>query len=334
MQGDPAFAAAFALDGNFLGVSVEEITRENMGRYKLSGEPRGVGVRSVIKGSPAERAGIREGDVIVRYDGEQVTSVRKLDRLIEESSPEHAARLTLLRGGSEQEVSATLARGRSFNVAPAAELLQGFDADVLRRRAEELSKNSEQLRKNSEEWRRQGEDLRRRMQEFNSQNPGGAAQLLPRPRRIGVGTSRLSSQLANFFGVSGGVLVNSVADDSPASKAGLRAGDVITEVDGQKVEDGDDLADHIERREGEVTLTVVRDKKSRSVRVTPERKLFGTPAAEPAPFVIAPPVASTLVAPRVLSAPGLLTAPRIQVLPNIQAMPRIRGLVGVPGRVL
>ncbi|PYS76467.1 MAG: hypothetical protein DMF66_14595, partial [Acidobacteria bacterium] len=46
------FAETFFDGGNYLGVHVEDVTRENAGRYNMAGEPRGVGVREVVKGSP------------------------------------------------------------------------------------------------------------------------------------------------------------------------------------------------------------------------------------------------------------------------------------------
>jgi len=96
--------------GNHLGVSVESVTRENMNSFNLHGEPRGVAVRDVAAGSPAAKAGLQKNDVILRFDGEQVSSVQKLQRLINESAPEHTARLSISRAGAEQEVSVTLAR--------------------------------------------------------------------------------------------------------------------------------------------------------------------------------------------------------------------------------
>src|SRR5205085_43430 len=220
------YATALLDDGPFLGVRVEDITRENMSRYNLSGEPRGVGVREVYKGSPAERAGLRERDVIVRFDGEQVTSVRKLTRLIEEDAPDHTARLTILRGGAEQEVSATLAsRGGGFAPALAGEALPGFDTEGLRRLGE-------QWKENSEEWQLKGDEMRKKLDELQREHPGVIA--FGTSRRIGVTTSTLGRQLADYFGVSHGVLVNSVESNSPANKAGLKAGDIITEADGQR----------------------------------------------------------------------------------------------------
>src|SRR6266851_5834670 len=95
--------------GTFLGVSVEDISKENLSRYGLR-EVRGVGVTQVLKDSPAEKAGLKKDDVILRFDGESVTSARKLTRLVGEASADQTVRLTISHGGSEQEVSATLAK--------------------------------------------------------------------------------------------------------------------------------------------------------------------------------------------------------------------------------
>src|SRR5437588_2844229 len=97
----------FLLDGGaFLGVGTEDISKENMARYGMR-EVRGVGVTEVVKDSPAEKAGLRKDDVILRFDGESVTSVRKLTRLVNESSADQNVRLMISRGGSEPELRAT-----------------------------------------------------------------------------------------------------------------------------------------------------------------------------------------------------------------------------------
>jgi len=93
-------------------------------------------------------------------------------------------------------------------------------------------------------------------------------------RRIGVTTTSLTKQLADFFGVvdGQGVLVTSVSENSPAAKAGIKAGDVITAVDGEKVEDSGDLSRAISKQKaGDVTLTIVRDRNQRTIKVTPEK---------------------------------------------------------------
>jgi len=68
--------------------------------------------------------------------------------------------------------------------------------------------------------------------------------------------------------VKSGVLVASVAADSPAAKAGLKAGDVITVANGKSIGSPRELVQALPADEGshEVDLTVVRDKQSRSVK--------------------------------------------------------------------
>jgi serine protease Do len=83
---------------------------------------------------------------------------------------------------------------------------------------------------------------------------------------LGVSIQPLTPELAKGFGMSGikGALVAAVTDDSPAMKAGIKAGDVITEYDGRKVAGAEDLprlvADTPAGRE--VPVTVVRDGKT------------------------------------------------------------------------
>jgi membrane-associated protease RseP (regulator of RpoE activity) len=322
--------------GNHLGVSVESVTRENMGSFNLSGEPRGVAVRDVAADSPAAKAGLQKNDVILRFDGEQVSSVQKLQRLINESAPEHTARLSISRAGAEQELSVTLGKRAGF--APEAfrnftfpeGLARGFNADELKRRAEEFKHNSEEWKKHSKEWEERSREMTRGLDKFRAEGFGNNFALVygAGGRRIGITTQPLTDQLANYFGVSGrdgGLLVTSVAENSPASKAGLRAGDVVTEVDGTRLKNAGELSRALNRREeGEVSLTIVRDRKTRNVKVTPDRTqnnpTFFTPNGVGA---VAP---MALIAPRVHVAPRVQIEPRAYV-PVMPAMPRITPLV-------
>jgi serine protease Do/serine protease DegQ len=88
--------------------------------------------------------------------------------------------------------------------------------------------------------------------------------------RLGVQLGELTPQLAEYFGAKdGGVLVSSINQGSPAEKAGLKAGDVITSVNGDRVRDSDDLIDELRDAEGrEVTIGILRDKKESTVTAT------------------------------------------------------------------
>ncbi|MGH9902161.1 MAG: S1C family serine protease, partial [Pyrinomonadaceae bacterium] len=164
-----------------------------------------------------------------------------------------------------------------------------------------------------EQWRDHGEKLGRELKELGREGGSFFSLGFGPGRRIGVTTSGLTDQLAEYFGVErgGGVLVTSVRADSPAAKAGLRAGDVITAVDGERVTRAGELSRALGRKsEGEVTLTVVRDKNSRPVKVTPER--VETPQFE---------IFTDTFAPRAVAAAPPLP-PRVTVRPRVTAPPR------------
>jgi membrane-associated protease RseP (regulator of RpoE activity) len=90
--------------------------------------------------------------------------------------------------------------------------------------------------------------------------------------RLGVTVSSLSSQLADYFGTKEGVLVTSVTADSAAGKAGLKAGDVITAINGSPVDEPADVRRRIQELESgaEFTIAVMRDRKAVSLKATLE----------------------------------------------------------------
>jgi len=300
---------SFFIDGgSFLGIYAENINRENMGRYHMS-QVRGVGVTQVVKDSPAEKAGLRKDDVILRIDGENVSSVRKLNRLVSELAPDQSVRVSFSRGGAEQEVTATVAK-RS-NQSFAGDLIPG----------------------GPRVWKWEGPDSRsfkwegapfNRGDLFDNKN-GDMWFSLGNSRRIGVSTMELTKQLADYFGITGGkgVLVTSVTDDGPAAKAGVRAGDVITAIEGEAVDSPGDISRVINRKkEGDVTLTIIRNKSQQTIRVTPgEARVPGT--------LDRPQVGRRIVIPRIEIPDIEIAMPNVVVpavsIPSINInMPRIR----------
>jgi membrane-associated protease RseP (regulator of RpoE activity) len=282
----PQAFSMFIDGGSFLGVHAEDINKENMGRYGMR-EARGVGITQVVKDSPAEKAGLRKDDVIVRFEGDSVTSVRKLHRLVSEVAPDQTVKLGISRNGGEQEVAVTIAKrtgtmnAMDFNFKGLDKLkdldkLQGLD------RLKDLEKNMPPGA-NVWKWQGQGPD-------------GDMIFAFGNHRRIGIGTMGLTKQLADYFGIADakGVLVTSVADDSPAAKAGIKAGDIITAIDGEKIEGAGDLARGInKKKDGDVTLTVIRNKNQKTVTVTPKE------APAPQPGTVVGQGGRTIVIPRV-----------------------------------
>jgi len=86
---------------------------------------------------------------------------------------------------------------------------------------------------------------------------------------LGVTVAPLSDQLASYFGVKEGVLVSGVTSNSPAAAAGVRAGDVITAINGQPVSSSADLSRALrDSRAESVDISVTREKKSLSLKAT------------------------------------------------------------------
>lgn len=92
--------------------------------------------------------------------------------------------------------------------------------------------------------------------------------------QIGVQFYYMTEQLAQYFGVDRGLLITSVRDGSPASKAGLTAGDVVVEVDGMPAVGGLSTVQVInEKHKSNIILTIVRNRKAQMINVAPQIKV-------------------------------------------------------------
>jgi S1-C subfamily serine protease len=206
----------------------------------------GVVIDSVREGTPATRAGLQKGDVVVEFDGERARSARQFTRLVRETPPGRAVKMTVMRSGARRTLDITPEVRDSIT-------LQQFP-------------------------RVTGDALRVLPRDFNFNFDGQGFEswnLLVSPRRLGVMVSPLSDQLATYFGVKDGVLVSEVLENTPAATAGLRAGDVITAANGRSVQSSADLAREV-REAGDgstIELRVTRDRKETTVKVAmPQRR--------------------------------------------------------------
>ena len=245
------FVPIFAGESYF-GVEPIEITKQNMAKFGLS-EIRGVAVEKVVENSPAQQAGVQNGDVIISINGEEVSSIRKLSRLISEIAPDHQAKLKVLRNGDEREIVVTLAKRppTKFDDVPLPVLRSG-SGQIMRFPVPNLPSSD-------------GEILVRR-------DTAGSIVTYNEDRQIGAKVTQLSKQLAEYFGVpeGKGMLITEVYEDSPAVKSGLKAGDVIVELDGKQITNQVELTRSLmTKKEGEVSLTIVRDKNRQTVKVLP-----------------------------------------------------------------
>ncbi len=252
-----ALIAPMSIGGSYLGVQIREVSKENMAQFGLR-EVRGVAIEKVLESSPAAQAGLMNNDVVVRFNGEEVTSVRKLNRLISEVAPDHSAKIVVLRNGVEQAFDVKMGK---------REMPELFDGNFKFENIPPLAT----------------------MPEFKEFPKGNLPELYndgaktfvwstAANRQIGISVSDLTKQLGDYFGVSDGkgLLITGVNENSPAAKSGLRAGDVITEINGKAVDRSFDLIKAInEKKEGDISLTIVRDKNRQTISVTPEASKDG-----------------------------------------------------------
>jgi len=229
-------ASVFSQSRSYLGIGVVDLTDERAKTLGLK-EPQGVEVTSVTEDSPAYQAGIRQGDVILEYNGQHVEGGEQFVRMVQETPAGRKAAMQVWRNGSAKSVTATIGsrqerlfRGGGEVLVPGA----GF-----------------------------------------SPFPPGLPAIPDTPydmfswrsTTLGVETEALNSQLAEFFGVKEGVLVRAVTRGSAAETAGLKAGDVITKVDGQAVSSPRNITPFLRHSGRSVTLTVVRNHKELTLNV-------------------------------------------------------------------
>jgi S1-C subfamily serine protease len=244
--------------GAQLGVMVSDLDAK--------GATTGVKIDEVNQDSPAEKAGIKAGDIVVDYDGERVRSARQFTRLVQETPDGRSVAIGLMRDGKKQTVNATPEAGRmTWNFGPEVD-------NALREAERGLREFHFEVPRDfhfDDRDRTPGEPRRfeyRLPEEFR-----GFA--FPAPRgRLGVNVQSITPELAEYFGAkNGGALVSSVTKESAAAKAGIKAGDVIVSVNGRAVSDAEDLTNKIEDVEGEATIVVLRDKKEMTLKATIER---------------------------------------------------------------
>ena len=224
--------------GAEIGVSVRDVDASGKARA-------GVVIEEVRPDSPADHAGLKTSDVIVEFDGEAVRSARQFTRLVQETAPRRTVKLTVVRDGARKDVQITPTEDRDAFV---------FDGDRLRERM-------------GDAWR-----MYERMPPFNFDFD------LPFPfdarGRLGVSVQELTPQLAAYFGVKEGVLVTAVVDDAPGARGGLKAGDVITKVNGAPIRARADLVRELRdiQDDGQAAIAIVREKKEMTVNVTLETR--------------------------------------------------------------
>jgi len=286
----------------WLGVTPEDISADRAKELKLSAA-RGVYVGEVEKDSPAEKAGMKSGDVITEFNGTHVEGVTQFRRLVRETPPGHSVAIVVSREGKSQTLNATLStmtdqfqhlrlnlgnRMQDFtiNVPP----MQSWEGPAIAPTAPMPPRAAMPTMPTMPA-----------MPAMPTMPPGSYAFTTPdgayaygfgngvgsgfgmgMTPSIGISGENLNGQLGTYFGAPDGegVLVREVQTGSPAEKAGLKAGDVITKVAGDRVKTLGELQSKLrEKREDKtVQITVVRRGSETNITVEPNKPKTIAPA--------------------------------------------------------
>lgn len=254
-QVKPAIVQVLAGTGSWIGVSVRDVVADDVSKMKLQG-PAGVVVEEVTGESPAETAGLKAGDVIVEFDGERVRSTRQFTRLVQETPSGRKVQASVVREGQRVPLSIepqAFGKGQYFDGEFPPFAKNWFMPPVPPAPPAPAAPPAAPAPPVPPAFRG--------FFDFDELIGRGSG-------RLGVSVSDLQPQLADYFGVKDGVLVTSVTSDSPASKAGVKAGDVITTLNGSSVSSPSDLRTRASRlRDGEeFSIGVTRDKKSLTLK--------------------------------------------------------------------
>lgn len=221
-------------DAGWLGVEIGEVAPEQAKDLKLP-DVRGVIVQQVEADSPAAKAGLKQNDVIVQYDGHAVEGTVQFRRLVRETPPGRAVNVEISRNGAKQTLSVQITNRNAYYEKRMRGAVPEF-----------------------------GKSFSFQVPNFEMQMPASGTFMWMGSAgpALGIEAEDLSGQLGAYFGAPNdmGVLVRSVHAETPAAKAGLKAGDVIVKLDGTAVKSVSGLRDELRERHDQksVTLSVLR----------------------------------------------------------------------------
>lgn len=229
---------------SYLGVDIRDVDNDRASALKLK-QPAGAEITNVDRDAPAGKAGLRIHDVILQMDGQPVAGEVQLRRMLHETPAGHTITLLISRDGQQQTVTVQLADRATI------------EQDAWSQRMivpEPEDDGTFVLAGPSDHGFGGGSGF------FGAMSLGSSP--------TGVELDVLGSQLADYFGVKDGqgLLVKHVAENSPASKAGLKAGDVIIKANGQTMATLSQWMKLIHTNRGkQVQITLVRNRKEQTV---------------------------------------------------------------------
>jgi S1-C subfamily serine protease len=230
----------------YLGVGMRDVDTDRAAQLKLRGAT-GVEVVTVDHDAPACKAGVRVHDVILSINGQTIVGEAQLQRILHDTPAGRTVTLVISRDGQQQSLSVQLADKATLESESWSQHIPVPDPDG----------DASQLGGTGASF-----------------GNGIFSSLISNPFYTGLDLDMLGPQLANYFGVhdGSGLLVRRVDDNSPAAVAGLRAGDVITKINGENIATTNQWVHAIHANRGKpVQLTVIRDKHEGTVNMVAGR---------------------------------------------------------------
>ncbi|HZZ38052.1 MAG TPA: PDZ domain-containing protein [Acidobacteriaceae bacterium] len=223
---------------SYLGVSTRDVDTERASQLKLK-ETRGAEIVTIDHDAPASKAGLHIHDVLLSLNNQPIDGQAQLSRMLREIPPGHTVTFLLSRDGQLVTLQVQLADRSTIEADAWSQHIPVPDPDEFPDQA--------------------GSSL------YGNSFIAGVGH---NPLYTGLELDMLGPQLANYFGVHDGqgLLVKRVDDNSPAAVAGLRAGDVITKVNGQVMATTNQWFKTIHSNRGkQIQLTVIRERRENTV---------------------------------------------------------------------
>jgi serine protease Do len=244
----------------YLGIGFQDISDEQVTALHLQGG-RAVEVTQVDHDGPAGKAGLRKHDVIVSLNGQMIAGAAALKRMIHDTGVGVSIALMVMRGGQPLTVNAQL-EYRGDVEREAMERMAKTDPPPVTEGAPVVAGFAETYAADPTPVPTQ-------------RSPGFIASMLHTTPFTGLAVEAMEPQLAGFFGapVGTGLLVHTVMPNSPASVAGLHAGDVVLKADTMPMKTASEWTRHLHAAKGApIRLTVLREKREITLTLTPEFK--------------------------------------------------------------
>src|SRR5271156_3260380 len=231
----------------YLGIEMRDVDNDRASALKLK-DASGAEVTYVDHDAPAGKVGLRVHDVILQMNGQQVQGIEQLGRMLHETPAVRAVVLLISRDGQQQSINVQLGDRAKIEQDAWSQHLTVPDPD---------------------------DDSSFGLVGPTGHGIGGGngffgALTLGTPS-VGVELDTLGSQLADYFGVRDGqgLLVKHVAENSPASTAGFKAGDVITKVNGESMATLNTWLKTLHANRGkQMQITIVRNHKEQTLSLT------------------------------------------------------------------